>query len=85
MAATSFRQNAHTTAHPSSQELGNQDVSGVNGHRQPFRILCAVDASPPAAAAFEQALALSAHRGRNWSSSTLYRRTSATVGVPSSG
>ena len=30
---------------------------------KPFRILCAVDASPPAAAAFEQALALSAHRG----------------------
>ena len=30
---------------------------------QPFRILCAVDASPPAAAAFEQALAMSAHRG----------------------
>lgn len=29
---------------------------------KPFRILCAVDASPPAAAAFEQALALSAHR-----------------------
>jgi len=29
---------------------------------RPFRILCAVDASPPAAAAFEQALALSAHR-----------------------
>jgi nucleotide-binding universal stress UspA family protein len=29
----------------------------------PFRILCAVDASPPAAAAFEQALAMSAHRG----------------------
>jgi nucleotide-binding universal stress UspA family protein len=28
----------------------------------PFRILCAVDASPPAAAAFEQALAMSAHR-----------------------
>lgn len=30
---------------------------------KPFRILCAVDASPPAAAAFEQALAMSAHRG----------------------
>lgn len=30
---------------------------------KPFRILCAVDASPPAAAAFEQALAISAHRG----------------------
>jgi nucleotide-binding universal stress UspA family protein len=30
---------------------------------RPFRILCAVDASPPAAAAFEQALAMSAHRG----------------------
>lgn len=29
---------------------------------EPFRILCAVDATPPAAAAFEQALALSAHR-----------------------
>ena len=29
---------------------------------RPFRILCAVDASPPAAAAFEQAVALSAHR-----------------------
>jgi nucleotide-binding universal stress UspA family protein len=29
----------------------------------PFRILCAVDASLPAAAAFEQALAMSAHRG----------------------
>lgn len=29
---------------------------------KPFRIMCAVDASPPAAAAFEQALALSAHR-----------------------
>jgi nucleotide-binding universal stress UspA family protein len=29
----------------------------------PFRILCAVDASPPAAAAFEQALAMSAYRG----------------------
>ena len=30
---------------------------------KPFRILCAVDASPPAAAAFEQALAMSAQRG----------------------
>ena len=30
---------------------------------RPFRILCAVDASPPAAAAFEQALAMSARRG----------------------
>ena len=29
----------------------------------PFRILCAVDASRPAAAAFEQALAMSARRG----------------------
>jgi hypothetical protein len=29
---------------------------------KPFRVLCAVDASPPAAAAFGQALALSAHR-----------------------
>ena len=29
----------------------------------PFRILCAVDASRPAAAAFEQALAISARRG----------------------
>jgi nucleotide-binding universal stress UspA family protein len=31
--------------------------------KSPFRILCAVDASPPAATAFEQALAMSAHRG----------------------
>ena len=31
--------------------------------KNPFRILCAVDASRPAAAAFEQALALSARRG----------------------
>ena len=30
--------------------------------KNPFRILCAVDASPPAAAAFEQALAMSARR-----------------------
>jgi nucleotide-binding universal stress UspA family protein len=30
---------------------------------KPFRILCAVDASPPAAAAFAQALAMSARRG----------------------
>lgn len=30
---------------------------------KPFRILCAVDASPPAAAAFQQALAMSAQRG----------------------
>ena len=30
---------------------------------RPFRILCAVDASPPTAAAFEQALAMSVHRG----------------------
>ena len=29
----------------------------------PFRILCAIDASRPAAAAFEQALAMSARRG----------------------
>jgi len=34
----------------------------ANTLARPFRILCAVDASPPAAAAFEQALALSAHR-----------------------
>jgi nucleotide-binding universal stress UspA family protein len=34
----------------------------ANTLAKPFRILCAVDASPPAAAAFEQALALSAHR-----------------------
>ena len=31
--------------------------------KTPFRILCAVDASRPGAAAFEQALAMSAHRG----------------------
>ena len=31
--------------------------------KTPLRILCAVDASPPAAAAFEQALAMSARRG----------------------
>ena len=31
--------------------------------KNPFRILCAVDASRPAAAAFEQALAMSARRG----------------------
>jgi nucleotide-binding universal stress UspA family protein len=31
--------------------------------KHPFRILCAVDASRPAAAAFEQALAMSARRG----------------------
>jgi nucleotide-binding universal stress UspA family protein len=63
MTARGFRQNAHTAAHPWSQELGNRAVPGVSGRQQPFRILCAVDASPPAAAAFEQALALSAHRG----------------------
>jgi len=31
--------------------------------KHPFRILCAVDASRPAVAAFEQALAMSARRG----------------------
>jgi nucleotide-binding universal stress UspA family protein len=34
-----------------------------NTVENPFRILCAVDASRPAAAAFEQALAISARRG----------------------
>lgn len=34
----------------------------MTGDRRPFRILCAIDASPRATA-FEQALALSAHRG----------------------
>jgi nucleotide-binding universal stress UspA family protein len=63
MTASPLRQDEHAPASALSQTFSTVDVSAVSGYRQPYRILCAVDASPPAAAAFEQALALSAHRG----------------------
>ena len=53
--------------------------------KNPFRILCAVDASPPAAAAFEQALAMSAHRGAQLVIVHAVSKDRPTVGVPWNG
>jgi nucleotide-binding universal stress UspA family protein len=63
MTASPFRWDEPTPARPSSQQGGNANASAANGRLQPLRIVCAVDASPRAVAAFEQALSMSARRG----------------------